>query len=176
MIALNHSFRTDDATLTRACAAGDVGALGALYDRYAPMALRIAYRVTGSSDDAEDVVQDVFVGLSRALRHYTHQGEFSGWLRTVCVTTALMRLRRKRLELGVELERIPARPSSVPEKIDISRALAKLPPDLRVAFVLKESEGLSHEEIGATLGISKALSKVRVFRARKLLQRLLIDR
>jgi RNA polymerase sigma factor (sigma-70 family) len=68
-----------------------------LYGRYAGDLYRIAYRLTGSRADAEDVVQDVFLGLPAALRGYEEHGKLDGWIRKVTARVALSRLRRSSL-------------------------------------------------------------------------------
>ena len=76
--------------------AGSPEALGACYREYWPPLLQVALRLTGERADAEDVRQDVFVGLPEALRCYEHRGAFAGWLRRLITTHALMRRRRER--------------------------------------------------------------------------------
>lgn len=158
---------------------GDVTALGALYDVHAARLLRIAFRVLGTADDAEDVVHDVFVGLPEALRHYDERGRFDAWLAQITVRTALMRRRRdQRRRTDVQLDAIGA---SAPEPsadvriemLDVHRALAELPETLRDVYLLHQVEGFSHLEIGELLHISPGASRVRLTRALDALRRLL---
>lgn len=79
-----------DARLVQAAARGSREALGRLFRRHADDVYRVAYRATGTRADAEDTVQDVFVGLPPALGHYDEQGRFGGWLRQVTVRTTLV--------------------------------------------------------------------------------------
>src|SRR5215207_9643087 len=83
-----------DADLVARLRRSDDDALGALYGRFATPLLRLAWRLLGSRDEAEDVVQDVFVGLPLALRRYDERGAFAAWLKLVTVRTALMHRRR----------------------------------------------------------------------------------
>ena len=71
------------------------GALDELYWRYASQLLRLAITLFRSRDDAEDVVQDVFVGLPLAIGHYVERGVFAAWLKLLATRTALMHLRRR---------------------------------------------------------------------------------
>jgi RNA polymerase sigma-70 factor (ECF subfamily) len=71
-------------------------ALGHLFIEYGDSLYRLAYRVLGSASDAEDVIQDVFVGLPDALHHYKERGSPVGWLRRITVRVALMRQRTAR--------------------------------------------------------------------------------
>jgi RNA polymerase sigma-70 factor (ECF subfamily) len=159
-------------------AGGDPAALAELYGRYGEAVHRLAYRLTGSAADAEDVLQDVFVGLPEALRSYGGRGSLEGWIRRVAARTALMRMRGERRRREVALDPLPepaarSDPGAAVERAAIQRALAALPDGLRAVFVLREVEGYSHAEIGELLGIRAGTSEVRLFRAKKMLQTLL---
>src|SRR5207247_5539503 len=74
--------------------AGSPDALSALYLEHGAALFRLAYRLVGAREDAEDVVHDVFVGLPEALRRYEERGSFGGWLKRVTARGAVMNLRR----------------------------------------------------------------------------------
>lgn len=145
------------------------GALDELYWRYASQLLRLAFTLLRSRDDAEDVVQDVFVGLPLAIGHYVERGAFAGWLRLLATHTALMHLRRRASRrtdsLDAETNLRPVQPDSVLERIDLESAIASLPEPLRIVFVLARVEQLSHNEIAGLLGIRRGTSEVRLHRA-----------
>ena len=146
------------------------GALDELYWRYASQLLRLAVTVLGAPDDAEDVVQDVFVGLPLATGHYVERGAFGGWLKQLTMRTALMHLRRRssRRTDGLDTDatnQLPAQPDRVLERIDLASAIASLPDPLRVVFVLARVEQMSHDEIAEVLGIRRGTSEVRLHRA-----------
>ena len=84
--------------------AGSPDALAALYREHGHALYRLAYRLVGTREDAEDVVHDVFVGLPEALGRYQERGSFAGWLKRVTARLALMRLRTRTRRL-VLLER-----------------------------------------------------------------------
>jgi len=93
--------------------AGSPVALGMLYDAFSPGLFRLAYRLTGIREDAEDVVHDVFVGLPETLEGYEERGRLDAWLRRVTARVALMRLRGKARRRETRLEdtaAMPARP------------------------------------------------------------------
>jgi RNA polymerase sigma-70 factor, ECF subfamily len=165
------------ADLLQRAAAGQPDALADLYARYASVVHRAAYRLTASRADADDVLQDVFVGLPEALRHFGGRGSLEGWIRRVAVRAALMRMRgaSRRREVPLEGTDAPAAgdPSAGIDRAVLERALSALPDALRVVFVLKEVEGYSHAEIGRLLGIREGASEVRLHRARKSLRTLL---
>jgi RNA polymerase sigma-70 factor, ECF subfamily len=159
--------------LLAAARQGSTEALGQLYGRHAGDLYSLAFRLTGTREDAEDVVQDVFVGLPRALRAYDERGRFGAWLGQVAARVALMRLRSRGAlredDLAAAGEPAAPRGADPVDRIAAQRALQRLPDGLRSVFVLKEIEGYSHAEIGALLGITAENSAVRLSRAWKLL-------
>jgi DNA-directed RNA polymerase specialized sigma24 family protein len=88
---------SEPADLVHRARLGDSEALGALYDAFGAGLYRLAYRLTGSREDAEDTVHDVFVGLPEALDRYEERGRLGAWLRRV---TARVALRPARLTAG----------------------------------------------------------------------------
>ena len=162
--------------LTRA-AAGETRALTKLYDVYGNDVYAVALRLMGERQDAEDIVQDVFVRLPEAIRAYDARGAFGAWLRRVAARAALMslRARSRRRESRDDDREWPSRTPDVLDRIAVEDALAALSPTLRVVVVLKELEGYSHGEIASMLGISRRASEVRLHRATIELRRLLDD-
>ena len=159
--------------------AGSADALGRLFIEHAGGLLRVAERLTASAADAEDIVQDVFVGLPEALRRYEERGNFAAWLKRVTVRYALMHMRRDVRRAETPMEDAPEPFAEVRDhaaQSDIARGLAELSPALRAVFVLHEVEGYSHIEIGELLDIRVGTSEVRLFRARAALRALLEDR
>ena len=158
--------------------AGDAGALSELYARYARPLMALAYRLTGSREDAEDVLHDVFLGLPEALRRYDERGSLEPWLKRVTARVALTRLRSQGRRRELSLDALPAPVMAAPDRSAddlgaVARALDALPETLRAVFVLREVEGLSHAEIAALLDISARASEVRLHRALKALRRIL---
>ena len=155
--------------------AGHPEALEAIYVEHGDALMRLAYHLTGSAADAEDVLHDVFLGLPEALGRYQERGAFAAWLRRVTTRVVLDRLRasRRRRETSLDEAVEPAAPGSsdVTHRAELERALRKLPEALRTVFVLKEIEGLTHAEIGETLGIRIGTSEVRLHRAIRRLRR-----
>jgi RNA polymerase sigma-70 factor, ECF subfamily len=138
---------------------------------------RLAYRLTGNPHDAEDLTQDVFVRVFRSLSSYT-PGTFEGWLHRITTNLFLDRVRRKQRIRFDGLaddaaERLPGREPG-PDQVyderhfddDVQRALDALPADFRAAVVLCDIEGLSYEEIAATLGIKLGTVRSRIHRGR----------
>jgi RNA polymerase sigma-70 factor, ECF subfamily len=172
----------DDASetlLIQQASGGSNSALGALFALHGALVHRVAYRLTLSADEAEDIVQDVFVGLPEALGAYDGRGAFEAWLRKVTVRVALVRLRsaRRRTATANIAQLHSARSSSdaTLDRLALEAAMRALPNDLRVIFILRDVEGYSHTEIGALLGILPGTSQVRLHRARRRLRTLLED-
>jgi RNA polymerase sigma-70 factor (ECF subfamily) len=164
--------------LLERAAAGEQAAIAELFALHSAAVHRTAYRLTGCAADADDVLQDVFVGLPEALRTFQGRGSFAAWLGRVAARTALMRMRRGARRREVPLEGMDdVRPADagpdVHGRTEIDRALAALPDGLRAVFVLKEVEGYSHAEIGEMLGIRAGTAEVRLFRAKRTLRNLL---
>ena len=163
---------SDDA-LAAAAARGSDDALAQLFQRHGSAVHTMAYRITGSSHDAEDVLQDVFVGLPRALRRYQPHGRFAAWITKVAARVALMRVRARRGGEDLFAEALQlVQPAGVDpiDRITVRDALAALPDAQRIIFLLKEVSGYTHDEIAELLGISIAASRVRLHRAWRALE------
>ncbi|MGE0440278.1 MAG: RNA polymerase sigma factor [Gemmatimonadales bacterium] len=157
------------ADLVRRARLGSAEALAGLYTVYANQVFGTAFRILGNRADAEDVLQDVFVGLPEALASYREQGRLDAWLRRVAARTALMRQRQDRtgasFDEGFDLPTREIPGAGIVERLAVADALGRMPEGLRQVFLLKEIEGFSHAEIGALLGISAGASGVRLHRA-----------
>lgn len=166
-------------TLIAQAALGSHDALAALFQLHSEQVHRIAYRLTMSADDADDVVQDLFIGLPEALSAYSGTGDFAGWLRRVTVRTTLMRMRANKRRaisaLRAQSEKEIALSNFLLDRMAIATAVRALPENLRTVFMLHEIEGYSHSEIAQVLGIRSGTAEVRLHRARKKLRSILRD-
>lgn len=153
-----------DAELCAAIARGDRDALAALYDRHAPAVYSLALRLLQHASDAEDVMQDVFVSLPRALTTYAEQGTFAGWLKRVTARAAIARSHRRRTTDALHTD-VQAPSTDVGLRIDLEAAIAALPDTLRTPFVLRAIDGFAHDEIAVLLNISTANAMQRFSRA-----------
>jgi RNA polymerase sigma-70 factor (ECF subfamily) len=148
---------------------------------------RLAYRLTGNPHDAEDLTHDVFIRVFRSLSSYT-PGTFEGWLHRITTNVFLDKMRRKqRIRFDALPEDAAGRMASRepgPAQTyddthfddDVQRALDALPPDFRAAVVLCDIEGLSYEEIAATLGVKLGTVRSRIHRGRAQLREALAHR
>jgi RNA polymerase sigma factor (sigma-70 family) len=137
---------------------------------------RLAYRLSGNAQDAEDLTQETFVRVFRSLASFA-PGTFEGWLHRITTNLFLdMVRRRQRIRfdaLPEDTERLPGTAPS-PEQVyadthldpQIQAALDALSPEFRVAVVLCDIEGLTYEEISATLGIKLGTVRSRIHRGR----------
>ncbi len=148
-----------------------------LVRQHADRVYRLAYRLSGNQHDAEDLTQETFVRVFRSVQNY-QPGTFEGWLHRITTNLFLDMVRRRsriRMEaLPEDYDRLPA-PDPNPEQIyhdsrlgaDLQAALDSLPPEFRAAVVLCDIEGLSYEEIGATLGVKLGTVRSRIHRGRQ---------
>jgi RNA polymerase sigma-70 factor (ECF subfamily) len=147
---------------------------------------RLAYRLTGNPYDAEDLTQEVFVRVFRSLSSYT-PGTFEGWLHRITTNLFLDMVRRRaRIRFDAlpdDAERLASKergPAQIYDDThfdaDVQAALDALPPDFRAAVVLCDLEGLSYEEIAATLGIKIGTVRSRIHRGRSQLRAALAHR
>jgi RNA polymerase sigma-70 factor, ECF subfamily len=138
---------------------------------------RLAYRLTGNQHDAEDLTQEVFVRVFRALPSYT-PGTFEGWLHRITTNLFLdLARRRQRIRFeGLADEAVGQLSCDEPSPsqafdarhldADITEALRALPPEYRAAVVLCDIEGLSYEEIADALGVKLGTVRSRIHRGR----------
>ncbi|MCE2512540.1 MAG: RNA polymerase sigma factor [Acidimicrobiia bacterium] len=145
-------------------------------------AYALALRLTGSTEDARDVVQEAYLRAYKGVGRFRGEAQFSTWLYRIvanCATTHLSRRQRHRHDhLGVYHDVIDTRPDHDPslqgdraelrERLD--DAIRDLPVRLRSVVVLRDMYDLPHEAIAAELGISVTATKVRLHRARRRLR------
>lgn len=151
-----------------------------LVRQHADRVYRLAYRLSGNQHDAEDLTQETFIRVFRSVQNY-QPGTFEGWLHRITTNLFLDMVRRRariRMEaLPEDYDRVPAGEPD-PEQIyhdshlgaDLQAALDSLPPEFRAAVVLCDIEGLSYEEIGATLGVKLGTVRSRIHRGRQALR------
>ncbi len=158
-----------------------------IVEQHSARVYRLAYRLTGNPHDAEDLTHDVFVRVFRSLHSY-QPGTFEGWLHRITTNVFLDKMRRKqRIRFDSLPEdaagRLPSREKG-PEQTyhdsrfddDVQRALDALTPEFRAAVVLCDIEGLSYEEISATLGVKLGTVRSRIHRGRAQLREALAHR
>jgi RNA polymerase sigma-70 factor (ECF subfamily) len=171
-VTLSPIFVLVDEALLERVQAGDISALEALYRSYETVIFNLARRLCGSDADADDVLQDTFVEVSRSIGCYRGEGPLLGWVKRICASKALMRLRRNARFPEEELDE-----QGVGEpfrgRLDVESALAHLSPATRAVLWLHDVEGYTHEEIASLLKKSVSFSKSQLSRGHARLRALL---
>lgn len=157
---------------------GDALAMRELYERHAPRVYAIVRRLAGDDALAEDWAQEAWIRAFRALPTFRGDARFSTWLHRIAVNSALHGRRWRDRRTGGEVQLSESLVADAPAdfavfRIDIQRALDRLPPGMRTVLVLRSVQGYTHEEISAALGISVGTSKSQLFRARARMRELL---
>jgi RNA polymerase sigma-70 factor, ECF subfamily len=160
-----------------------------LLKQFAPRLYRLSAQLMGDADEAEDVLQESFIRACDQIDSFRGESGIGSWLHRIVINTALMRLRRRQADRRAgrasvaapddAIDRVPDRGSAEPARQieddellqHVERAVEHLPESLRVAFVLREIEGMSTRDAAAMLDISESALKVRLHRARLALRR-----
>ena len=174
-----------EADLVQRCLEGDAAAWDALVRVYWKRVFNIAYKFVAQFDEAEDLTQEIFVKLFRALATYDRRASFETWLTRVSRNLCIDRYRRRRREEErftdevdpdtIQLDELVSRPDATLEHRDqvamVRRALAKLPAAYREAVALRDVHELSYEQIAQRLQLPEGTVKSRINRGRKELAR-----
>jgi RNA polymerase sigma-70 factor, ECF subfamily len=167
--------------------AGNEEAFTALVSQNSPMIYKISRRVLKNHEDAEDTMQNVLIKAYQRLDSFDGHSRFSTWLFRVAFNEALMTIRRnrsRRQDCLVDLSAVDSGGRGVSDIRDRSessernyvnrdlaaKAMLRLNPLLRAAFLLHKREGWTHKEMAEELGISAETAKSRVYRARRQLR------
>ncbi len=172
-------METPDTDLARAAAAGDRDAFAALLARHYDGLFRLAFRLTGSRAEAEDLTQDICLALPGKIAAFRGAARFTTWLYRVAVNAAHDRRRRQASHTRAadgwgdwELAR-RAEAAETADGLDwLMQAMAALPEDQRDTLALVLDGEMTHAEIGSVLGVSEGTVSWRVSEARKRLRAL----
>lgn len=166
-----------DEILARRAAAGDRNAFSELLERHYGLIYRVGARMLGDGAEAEDLAQDVCVGLVTRLASYGGQSRFTTWLYRVVVNAArdAMRrdgTRRRNEQEFVQQDGLGRRQcsSGSEDSIWLQQVLGQLSEELRATVILVLAEGLRHGEAGKILGVSEATVSWRLHQVRKQLR------
>ena len=187
---IEHGGSNDEAKLIARSLKQDPDAFGQLVERYATVIVNLAYRMVGDRTEAEDLAQETFVAAFKSLPTFRAESKFSTWLYRIAANKCKDWLRAKRPGQGgqdvdidevfdegvVAEERTPERLLSQQQvAAQLDRAIQRLPPLYREAFVLKHVEGLSYEEMQEIVGVNADTLKMRVYKGRLQLSRELAE-
>ena len=153
----------------------------AIYRQQAPRIYSLACRMAGSPEDGEDLVQEIFLQAYRKLGSFKGDSTIGTWLYRLALNHCLDYVRSRQAKMRKVTESLDAQPAMVPParratpiaRIDLDRALERLPDGAREAFVLHDVEGFDHKEVARLLGVAEGTSKSQVFKARLKLRALL---
>ncbi len=184
--------KKNDQELIQEFKKGNKDSFEELVSRYSNKAFSLATRLTRNQQDAEEVLQDVFVTVYRKIAGFEGKSSFSSWLYRVTVNAALMKLRKRRQDHSMSIEDIlPQLRDSVafksPDHLDVDTvalkhqlttaledAIQTLPDEYRPVFILRDVDGLTSKEVSKILSISVPAVKSRLHRSRMMLRRKLL--
>lgn len=166
--------------------AGDAEEFARLVEKYSPLLYRLAMKMLGNVQDAEDVLQNTFLKTLQHLDEFEERSSLSTWLYRIAVNEALMLLRHQKPETPISdlLDEDEDDEIEMPQQfVDwcclpeeellsaegrriLEQAIQRLPPKLRAVFLLRDIEGLSIQETSKALNLSEAAVKTRLLRAR----------
>jgi RNA polymerase sigma-70 factor (ECF subfamily) len=167
------------------CKRGSKKACFELYRLYSKAMLNVAFRIVGSVDEAEDVLQEAFLDAFNRVKDFRQETTFGLWLKQIVVHRSINLLRKRRLEL-VELE--DGQLDNIAQEeaesdgevqykvVQVKDAMKELPEGYRLVISLYLLEGYDHEEIGQILNISENTSRTQFLRAKRKLNEILTRR
>lgn len=167
------TIRMTEAELIEACIAEDRLAQKNLYHRYSKAMYNVAYRITGEFESANDVLQEAFVKVFRALPRFRQESTLGAWIKTIVVRTALTHIKKQRLTEPIDYRAEETTVVDWGTSLDVEyleKAIKALPEGYRAVFVLIEVEGYAHKEVADMLEISVGTSKSQLFYAKKRLR------
>jgi len=159
----------------------DVEAYESMYREHSARIYSMATRMAGSPQDGEDLLQEIFLQAYRKLGSFKGESSLGTWLYRLALNHCLDYVRSRRAKMNRLTETLDAEQSIEPvaarqtpiAKMDLERAIERLPDGCREAFVLHDVEGFDHKEVGELLGIAEGTSKSQVFKARMKLRAML---
>jgi RNA polymerase sigma-70 factor (ECF subfamily) len=193
-----HKPRVDaDATLVEALRRDEPDAVDHLVERYGDRVYRLARRITGSNEDAEETAQDALWTAARKIGTFKGESAFGSWLYRITANAAYMKLRTRKAKAreialddvlpvldddGRHFEPMDDWSARVDDHAlnselhdVLESAINALPPDYRTALVMHDIEGLSNPDIAETLGVSVPAVKSRIHRSRLFLRQRLAE-
>ena len=162
--------------------AGDLTAFNALVELYQRQVYNLCLRMLGSAPAAEDTAQDTFITAYRRIGSF-RGGNFRAWLLRIAANASYDELRRRRNRPTTSLEDSIAADAGPEDEalrrelgLHLQQGLAALPPEQRLAVILRDVQGLSYEELTAALGCSLGTVKSRIARGRARMREYLLAR
>ena len=181
MTADDSDNQTDEQIVAQVVA-GNTDAFRILFERYHSKAFGLAFGMTGRTDLADDLVQEIFISVFKGLNGFRSEAKFGTWFYRIATNCSLNFIRRPWWRRGQSIDEPEARQVQAVDDIekevrireiqqDVRRALLSLKPHLRAVVVLGDIDGLTHKEIAEALQLKLGTVESRLHRARKLLAR-----
>ena len=162
------------------CRKGDQQAHFQLYKLYSKAMYNVGYRITGSEEEAQDVLQEAFTSAFRNLDYYRGDAAFGAWLKRIVINKALTALQKRKYDRIPDDDRwdIPEEtaPDDYADRLTVERVkngIQQLPDGYRAVLSLYLLEGYDHQEIAEIMNISESTSKSQLNRAKNKLRELL---
>jgi RNA polymerase sigma-70 factor (ECF subfamily) len=162
-------MRSDDTILLQRCRDGEREAYGLLINRYRDRVVNLAYSLSASHEDAEDIAQEAFTKAFSNLHSYRGESQFWTWIYRITINICLQRRRSAKVHLSLEDEDSAhegSTESHIIEKLHVRCILNQVSPTLRVVLILREMHELSYEEIARVLEIPVGTVRSRLNEAR----------
>ena len=172
----------EDSILVRQCLEGDRAQFGELVKKYTKPIYNLALRMVGDVENAADIAQITFIKAYENLGKFDLTLKFFSWLYRIAINESLNFLQKQKQtdpldEDTVSVDGSPEQTLQEAERSEIiQQAILKLNPEQRSVVVLRHFMDLSYAQMGATLGITEAKVKSRLFSARQHLRKLLLKR
>jgi RNA polymerase sigma-70 factor (ECF subfamily) len=157
-------------------------------ERYGTKVFNLAMRITRNQEDAEDILQDVFITVFKKVASFQHKAQFSSWLYRIAMNSSFMKIRSRNRRRTVSMEDVEPGiqqnwVGNRTEMFDvdfmssrhelreaIQKAVEQLPEDYRAIFVLRDIDGLSNEAVSRVLQLSVPAVKSRLHRSRLMMR------
>jgi RNA polymerase sigma-70 factor (ECF subfamily) len=179
--------RNSDEALVQQAREGDFDAFEKLFERHRSLVYRFAYQVVGKRDDAEDIVQDVFVKAYQNLHRYRDEAKFTTWLLRITTNLSTDRVRMSQRRHALEQQEAEGAlawmMNSVPDDANpvenlererraqlLRQAIEELPEHHRQVIVMRDLQELEYSDMAALLNTTVGGAKLRVLRARRALR------
>ncbi len=173
------SLHKNYSSLIKKAERGNRKAQHELFELFAPKMLSVCRQYVKNIDQAEEVMLTGFLKVFTHLSSFSYQGSFEGWIRRIMVNESISYLRKKRkLEFDnhAQIENSSEHVSYIEtqfEEEEIQKLIDTLPAGYKTVFMMYVVEGYKHSEIAELLKISENTSKSQLFKARKMLQKMI---
>jgi RNA polymerase sigma-70 factor (ECF subfamily) len=180
--------RKTDIQLVEGVTNGEESCFVELVERYGSKVFNLAMRITRNQEDAEDVLQEVFITVFKKVASFQHKAQFSSWLYRVAMNSSFMKIRSRNRRRTVSIEDVEPsiRQNWVGTRTEmfdvdfmssrhelraaIEAAVERLPEDYRAIFILRDIDGLSNEAVSRVLQLSVPAVKSRLHRSRLMMR------